>query len=124
MKPETFTARVTHLAARAEWPPVRMWEDAPDKRIKIQFRTIPSPSLAALLKKHGFRFVGGPSQHWVRRLDQRGKQAAVDVMESLKTLSLLENPEAGVILGDLLFFLLCLMCFGLLAITLYCGGNQ
>lgn len=87
MKPSTFTARVADLVARAEMPPVRCWEDAPDKRIKIQLRAMPDADVCKLLKSNGFRFVGGPMQYWVRALTQTGRDAAARVMAVLERMN-------------------------------------
>ena len=83
MKPATFTARVANLVARAELPPVRMWEDPPDKRIKIQFALQPDDDTCKLLRSNGFRFVGGLAQCWVRALSPNGRTAARFIMAQL-----------------------------------------
>lgn len=83
MKPATFTARVADLVARVDMPPVRCWEDAPDKRIKIQLRAMPDEATRKLLRSNGFRFVGGVNQYWVRALNQAGRTAAAAVMAIL-----------------------------------------
>ena len=89
MKPSTFTARVADLVARAEMPPVRCWEDPPDRRIKIQLRAMPDEDTRKLLRSNGFRFVGGQSQsqYWVRALNQAGRTAAASVMAVLERMN-------------------------------------
>lgn len=84
MKPSTFTARVADIVARAEMPPLRCWEDPPDRRIKIQLRAMPDADTCKLLRSSGFRFVGGPAQYWVRALNQAGRTAAASVMTALE----------------------------------------
>ena len=86
MNAPTFHARAAELAARADWPECRHWEDAPDKRIKIQFRAMPDADTAKMLRAHGFRFVGGPAQFWVRALNRHGQAAAATVTAKLATL--------------------------------------
>lgn len=86
MTHRTFTARAAELAARADWPECRHWEDAPDKRIKIQFRAMPDAQTCKVMRAHGFRFVGGPAQFWVRRLDIHGQRAAAALTAQLATL--------------------------------------
>ena len=87
MKPTTFTARVADIVARAELPPVKCWEDPPDRRIKIQLRAMPDEDTRKLLKSHGFRFVGGPAQYWVRALNTAGRTAATSVMAVLERMN-------------------------------------
>ena len=76
MKPDTFNARVTHLVARAEAPEFRITEDAPDKRIKIQFQLEPPPDIKRALVKYGFRYRAGSTAAWCRKLDEHGRRAA------------------------------------------------
>ena len=83
MKPHTFTARVTSLVARAERPPIEAIEDAPDKRLKIQFQTEPDEDTKKLLISHGFRYRAGTTAAWCRKLDNNARQAARLVMAQL-----------------------------------------
>ena len=76
MKPETFNARVAALVARVSLPAFRCWEDAPDKRIKIQFQLEPDPDTKAVMISHGFRYRAGSTAAWCRKLDDNGRRAA------------------------------------------------
>lgn len=98
MKRATFETRVAEIVARVEGPEVRCWEDAPDKRIKIQFRVQPDQATCKYMRAQGFRFVGGASQYWVRQLTQTSRTAAASVMQTLTEANLRgvsEMPENG-----------------------------
>ena len=84
MKPATFTARVDSIVTRATLPsPVHVWEDASDKRLKIQFQLEPDPDAKKLLRKYGFMFRAGSTQAWCRKLDDNGRRAARAVLAIL-----------------------------------------
>lgn len=84
MTPDRFNARVSNILTRAELPaPVHAWEDAPDKRIKIQFQLEPDPATKLLLRRHGFQWRAGTTQAWCRKLDDNGRRAARAVMSEI-----------------------------------------
>jgi hypothetical protein len=88
VKPDTFTARAALIAYCADLPRLQCWEDAPDKRIKIQLRDVPPPEARKLLKANGFSYRSGQAHYWVRKLDQRGRDAAARVMQELEKMIL------------------------------------
>lgn len=81
MKPETFTARVAQVVARAELPPVSM--DTDQYRVYIRFQCQPNAATRQLLRNRGFSYRGGKAQHWVRRNNEAGRAAARLVIATL-----------------------------------------
>lgn len=84
MTPASFTRRVSVIVEQSERPSApTLYTDAVNRRLCIQFQTMPDADTCALMKSNGFKYRGGFTAAWVRPITTNAMQAARLVMAQL-----------------------------------------
>ncbi len=80
----SFTRRVSAIVEQSDRPPApTLYTDALNRRLCIQFQTMPDADTCALMKSNGFKYRGGSTAAWVRPHTSNANKAARFVMAQL-----------------------------------------
>ena len=84
MTPARFTRRVQAIVDQCGRPPApTLYTDDVNRRLCIQFQTMPDRLTCDLLKSNGFKYRGGSTAAWVRPHTANASKAARLVMAQL-----------------------------------------
>jgi len=84
MTPDRFRARVDAIVTQSTRAPApTLTRDPINRRLIIAFQVMPDKPTCAMMRKHGFKFRGGPVQAWVRPITHTAVAAASAIMAML-----------------------------------------
>lgn len=80
----SFTRRVHAIVEQSQRPPApTLYTDAVNRRLCIQFQTMPDAPTCAIMKSNGFKYRGGSTAAWVRPITTNALRVARLVMAQL-----------------------------------------